>query len=163
MILLGRHSIEAAVAMLGGLHRGAVLAPLPPMFNQTQMAALAEQTGAKAIVSFGGEKEIAKCREVAGAQLPLVTVLPEHVDGAEALDDARASRHGDELALVLHSSGTTSAPKGIAHSLNTLRYATEGFMNEITRRQGAKRSWRSERPSPDRIVFSLDLPQLMRS
>ena len=35
-------------------------------------------------------------------------------------------RHADELALVLHSSGTTSAPKGIAHSSNTLRYATEG-------------------------------------
>ena len=35
-------------------------------------------------------------------------------------------RHADEVALVLHSSGTTSAPKGIAHSSNTLRYATEG-------------------------------------
>ena len=44
VILLGRHSIEAAVAMLGCLHRGVVLAPLPPMFNQTQMAALVEQT-----------------------------------------------------------------------------------------------------------------------
>ena len=44
VILLGRHSIEAAVAMLGCLHRGVVLAPLPPMFNQTQIAALVEQT-----------------------------------------------------------------------------------------------------------------------
>src|SRR4051812_43186453 len=66
VILLGRHSIEAAVAMLGCLHRGVVLAPLPPMFNQTQMAALAGQTSARAIVTFGGEKEVAKCREVAG-------------------------------------------------------------------------------------------------
>ena len=44
VILLGRHSIEAAVAMLGCLHRGVVLAPLPPMFNETQLAALVEQT-----------------------------------------------------------------------------------------------------------------------
>jgi acyl-coenzyme A synthetase/AMP-(fatty) acid ligase len=29
--------------------------------------------------------------------------------------------------MVLHSSGTTSTPKGIAHSSNTLRYATEGI------------------------------------
>ena len=29
--------------------------------------------------------------------------------------------------MVLHSSGTTSAPKGIVHSSNTLRYATEGI------------------------------------
>src|SRR3954452_1689543 len=31
--LCARHSLEAAVALLGCLHRGAVLAPLPPMFN----------------------------------------------------------------------------------------------------------------------------------
>ena len=128
VILLGRHSIEAAVAMLGCLHRGVVLAPLPPMFSQTQMSALVDQTRATAIVSFGGEKEIAKCREVAGDRLPLLTVLPEDVDARDrpgAPGRARA-RHADDLALVLHSSGTTSAPKGIAHSSNTLRYATEG-------------------------------------
>jgi len=124
VILLGRHSIEAAVAMLGCLHRGVVLAPLPPMFNQTQMAALVEQTDAKAIVSFGGEKEIAKCREVAGDRLPLLIVLPD--DPVEARSEARTALHADAVALVLHSSGTTSAPKGVAHSSNTLRYATEG-------------------------------------
>src|ERR1700754_21684 len=79
VILLGRHSIEAAVAMLGCLHRGVVLAPLPPMFHQTQMAALAEQTNARAIVTFGGEKELAKCRDVAGDRLPLLTVVPADV------------------------------------------------------------------------------------
>src|SRR5919197_5770247 len=47
VILLGRHSIEAAVAMLGCLHRGVVLAPLPPMFNATQLSALSRQTRAK--------------------------------------------------------------------------------------------------------------------
>src|SRR3954467_12626995 len=124
VILLGRHSIEAAVAMLGCLHRGVVLAPLPPMFNQTQMAALVEQTDAKAIVSFGGEKEIAKCRELAADRLPLLTVLRE--DAVADRSAAREPRHADDVALVLHSSGTTSAPKGIAHSSNTLRYATEG-------------------------------------
>ena len=128
VILLGRHSIESAVAMLGCLHRGVVLAPLPPMFNETQLAALIEQTHAAAIVSFGGEKEIAKCREVAGDRVPLVTLLPDDVDASIRQDhsDERCPRHADDLALVLHSSGTTSTPKGIAHSSNTLRYATEG-------------------------------------
>jgi cyclohexanecarboxylate-CoA ligase len=129
VILLGRHSIEAAVAMLGCLHRGVVLAPLPPMFNETQLAALVEQTQASAIVSFGGEKEIAKCRSVAGDRIMLLTVLPEDVDAfaREDLPDERVARDADGLAVVLHSSGTTSAPKGVAHSSNTLRYATEGL------------------------------------
>ena len=86
VILLGRHSIEAAVAMLGCLHRGVVLAPLPPMFNETQMSALLEQTQATAIVCFGGDKEIAKCREVAGDRLLLLPLLPEDVDAFAAQD-----------------------------------------------------------------------------
>jgi acyl-coenzyme A synthetase/AMP-(fatty) acid ligase len=128
VILLGRHSIEAAVAMLGALHLGAVLAPLPPMFNTSQLSALIGHTRATALVSFGGEKEIAKCRAVAHEVNCMLAIEPALVD-ALILDDApgeRAPRDADDLAMLLHSSGTTSAPKGISHSSNTLRYATEG-------------------------------------
>jgi acyl-CoA synthetase len=129
VILLGRHSIEAAVAMLGCLHLGVVLAPLPPMFNPSQLTLLIEQTRARAIVTFGGEKEIAKCREVSDQVPALLIVSPELVDTmvAETAPAERGARHADDLAMVMHSSGTTSAPKGIAHSTNTLRYATEAL------------------------------------
>src|SRR5688572_3022416 len=45
VILLGRNSIGAAVALLACLHRGAVAAPLPPMFGAGQLSALISQTG----------------------------------------------------------------------------------------------------------------------
>src|SRR5439155_10799299 len=69
-----------------------------------------------------------KCREVAD-QVPFVLAvrrdLVDELAAASPFAD-RVARHADDLAMVLHSSGTTSAPKGIAHSSNTLRYATEG-------------------------------------
>ena len=40
-----------------------------------------------------------------------------------------------------------------------LRYATEGFMNQLNLRQGSKRRWTSERTAPDRIVFRMELPE----
>jgi cyclohexanecarboxylate-CoA ligase len=129
VILLGRHSIEAAVALLGCLHRGVVLAPLPPMFNTTQLSALRAQTGAKAVVCFGGDREIATCETVAGEVDLLVTIRPQTLDAllAEEARDERTPRDADDIALLIHSSGTTSEPKGIVHSSNTLRYATEGL------------------------------------
>jgi cyclohexanecarboxylate-CoA ligase len=129
VVLLGRHSIEAAVALLGCLHRGVVLAPLPPMFGVAQLSALARQTQARAIVAFGGEKEIAKCEQAAPLVEQLITLLPPNLDELIAEDavDERSERAADDIAMVMHSSGTTSAPKGIAHSSNTLRYATEGI------------------------------------
>jgi len=129
VLLLGRHSIEAAVALLGCLHRGVVLAPLPPMFNVAQLSALAGQTGAKAIVGFGGDKEIAKCEQAAPLVGRLITLVAATVDELIASDavDERSERGADDIAMVMHSSGTTSAPKGVVHSSNTLRYATEGI------------------------------------
>ncbi|HUO72443.1 MAG TPA: AMP-binding protein [Solirubrobacteraceae bacterium] len=129
VVLLGRHSIEAAVAMLGCMHRGVVIAPLPPMFNETQLSALIGQTSATALLAFGGEKELAKCRRVADQVPFFFAVEPDLVDGfaEEDLQAEHVARHADDLAMVLHSSGTTSMPKGIAHSSNTLRYATEGI------------------------------------
>ena len=129
VVALGRHSIEAAVAMLGCMHLGAVLAPLPPMFNESQLSALIGQTRAAALVTFGGEKELAKCRGVADQVAFFLAIEPELVDRLAETDlhVEHVPRHADDLAMVLHSSGTTSIPKGIAHSSNTLRYATEGI------------------------------------
>src|ERR671910_1557721 len=115
VLLLGRHSIEAAVALLGCLHRGVVLAPLPPMFGVGQLSALAGQTRAKAIVAFGGEREIAKCEHVAPLVDQVIVLHPATVDELSAADavDERAERAADDVAMVMHSSGTTSEPKGI--------------------------------------------------
>ena len=44
-----------------------------------------------------------------------------------------------------------------------LRYSTEGFMNQINKRQKSLRRWTSERPAPDRIVFEMSLPVRLKA
>ncbi len=129
VLLLGRNSIEAAVALLACFHLGAVAAPLPPMFGGVQLAELAAQAGAKGLVAFGGAAEIEKCEGLHG-QLAVVPLFPDDVAVliAESMGADRDAAAADDLALLLHSSGTTSIPKGIMHSSNTLRYATEQIL-----------------------------------
>jgi cyclohexanecarboxylate-CoA ligase len=137
VILLGRNSIAAGVAVLACFHRGAVAAPLPPMFGSGQLSTLIAQTGAKALLGFGGDREVAKCEEHAGDVACPIALRDEVVDElvATAEDAPHEPVDADALAAVLHSSGTTSVPKGIMHSTNTLRYATEELLArwELTR------------------------------
>ena len=44
-----------------------------------------------------------------------------------------------------------------------LRFSTEGFMNQINKRQKSARRWTSERPRPDRIVFEMAVPVRLKS
>jgi len=55
----------------------------------------------------------------------------------------------DRLEIVYANSADFPEP---------LRYATEGFMNQINQRQGSARRWQSERTTPDRILFWMELP-----
>jgi cyclohexanecarboxylate-CoA ligase len=130
VILLGRNSFAAAVSTLACFHRGAVAAPLPPMFGAGQLSALIAQTNAKALIGFGGDAEIAKCEQAADDVTCLIALRDEDVDDLAAVEEPVPHEpvDPDALAAVLHSSGTTSVPKGIMHSTNTLRYATEQLL-----------------------------------
>lgn len=126
--MLGRHSVEAVISIVACLHRGAVMAPVPPMFSAQQLSALMKQCDARALIAFGGANEISKCAELAAQVRCFLAFEPELADDLAAdaaADPAREPVDADAVALLLHSSGTTSSPKGIVHSGNTLRYTVD--------------------------------------
>lgn len=136
--LCGRHSIEAVVALMACLHRGAVLALVPPMFSDEQLQTLMVQCNARALVGFGDEATMQKCQAAADAVPLVMTLSAEDLEGllAEpAAADDRPAVDPDAMAFVLLSSGTTSTPKGVVHSINTIRYAVE----QLLRRWGLTR------------------------
>jgi acyl-coenzyme A synthetase/AMP-(fatty) acid ligase len=123
--VLGRNSLEAPVAIVATIRMGAVLAPVPPMFSAAQMQALIGQCGAKALIAHGGEREIEKCASIPEQNHRFLGLDPAGLTELLEADAVGAPDplDPDETNLLLHSSGTTSTPKGIVHTGNTLRYA----------------------------------------
>jgi hypothetical protein len=64
-----------------------------------------------------------------------------------------------EIDVRAESDGALEIVYGNAAEFSeALRYSTEGFMNQINKRQKSVRRWTSERAAPDRVVFRMPLP-----
>jgi hypothetical protein len=65
-----------------------------------------------------------------------------------------AVERGDALEIVFSNAALFS---------EALRHSTEGFMNQINKRQGSSHRWLSRRDQPDVIIFTLPLPSRLVS
>lgn len=86
------NTIESAIALLGILRAGMIAAPLPLLWRQQEMVAALSRAGAKAIITFDAQADIAV--QAAAELFPIRAVcgfgrdLP---DGVTPLDDVLAS------------------------------------------------------------------------
>ncbi|MGN5238620.1 AMP-binding protein [Rhodococcus sp. SJ-3] len=127
------NGIEASVAYEAVLLTGAVLVPIVHIYGPNEVRFILEQSGAKVLVQPDRWRSVEY-----GDRLAVYSDIPtlEHVVvvGDAVPADACAWKdlvtttsvympptvHADDVALLIYTSGTTSAPKGVQHSHNSL-------------------------------------------
>ncbi|WP_081586618.1 class I adenylate-forming enzyme family protein [Mycolicibacterium hassiacum] len=108
--------------------RGAVVLPIVPIYGPAEVAYIAGQSGARAIIlarrirsrdtadtlaAVAGLPGLAQ-RIVVGEPLPGTVPYTELTCGAMGLDPVEANP--DDCCLIVYTSGTTARPKGVRHT-----------------------------------------------
>jgi cyclohexanecarboxylate-CoA ligase len=124
---------ESAALAWGILLAGAIASPLTPTLRHAEVGFVLEQTGARIVVvpqSFRGFDHAAMLADIGfdGATwLARRGELDSILADASAPEPRPYSANATETALLLWTSGTTSQPKGVVHTHQSLRHEADSL------------------------------------
>ena len=99
-------------ALLGILHRGAVAVPLDPSLTESERAPMVARSAPAAVLDAAALADLAAAGE----------------DELSAAPGERLRRRPDDPAMIVWTSGTTGAPKGVTLTVANLAYSVEQAM-----------------------------------
>ncbi|HQR04408.1 MAG: AMP-binding protein [Proteobacteria bacterium] len=125
---------EAAILYQGIIHLGATVLPIVHMYGEAEVAFVLRQSRARMLVlptrwrntdyipRYARFQSLPDLRHLVavGPGVPSSCVDAKHLLATPAAEFVPHAAHPDEIALLMYTSGTTSSPKGVQHTHNTL-------------------------------------------